>query len=409
MCVIVVTLMTERTCHIIAAMIIGTYADKPYPLHIPFLTLRHSGDSSLSVQLFVGQDGLTTTSVADIAKFFKFKVDDEFVVFRRQTVLREHDPSGKFIVGPEHLQPDEEDDNIYLVIGADASEDDEPPDEPPAYNSVGDSQPPLRLVLAGCPVTPPRGMLELGPVPVSDGGTDSDLGNGEPETPSKAYNNRRHNAYKEYLLTRKVPQAYRSNAATKDKGLLGKRRRSWTSNVRHRWEMRGLDLYQKQDSYKKKSLAAEIRAECRPRKLVLTLEDAKSIVEADHVAFHDGHNRGEFRLGGSYIFPVASDGTGGLRSMVQAACRNCELCKDYTPVPNISTSTIITRHPMELVMFDLSFMPWRDPKTGFTAFLLIKDHFTKFQWGVGVKSKHMHPIANFMYDTFRVEGAPERW
>ena len=41
--------------------------------------------------------------------------------------------------------------------------------------------------------------------------------------------------------------------------------------------------------------------------------------------------------------------------------------------------------------------------------LIVKDHFTKYNWAEAFPTKDSRLIARFLFNLFRAEGTPERW
>jgi hypothetical protein len=71
---------------------------------------------------------------------------------------------------------------------------------------------------------------------------------------------------------------------------------------------------------------------------------------------------------------------------------------------------ILTERPLQLVIFDLKKLQGVFNDAGQQGYLLlIIDHFTKFRWGCIVWGKDGTKIAGFLFDTFLLEGTPERW
>jgi transposase InsO family protein len=63
---------------------------------------------------------------------------------------------------------------------------------------------------------------------------------------------------------------------------------------------------------------------------------------------------------------------------------------------------------MELIMFDLFFLPFADDE-GQSICMMIIDHFTKYKWGATMTKKTMHEVAEILISVFRQEGNCERW
>lgn len=190
------------------------------------------------------------------------------------------------------------------------------------------------------------------------------------------------------------------------KNLLGRHmysaRKAFTQNCRRRFKLKNGRLYYNAARRKVKSLPARMRRLQFPEKLVPSEREAKEIVFDDHRSRHEGHERTCERLSKSYIIK-------DLRNLVRAARAACPTCDAWRPEPKSSAEAILTTRPLELVMFDLSKMPFPCSDTGMEWFLLISDHFTKFVWGSPLPSKNAGPIQAFLREVFMAEGSPERF
>lgn len=60
-------------------------------------------------------------------------------------------------------------------------------------------------------------------------------------------------------------------------------------------------------------------------------------------------------------------------------------------------------------MFDLSTLSISLSDGSLVHLLLVKDHFTKYNWGTLVQSKEHDDVCAYLLDLFRREGTPERW
>lgn len=88
--------------------------------------------------------------------------------------------------------------------------------------------------------------------------------------------------------------------------------------------------------------------------------------------------------------------------------RACPICKGFHPPPKYVPKFIVTRRPMELIMFDLTRLPCPDV-SGDVQVLLVKDHFTRYVWGFTLPSKDPEGVHNKLVELFRKEGCPQRW
>ena len=104
---------------------------------------------------------------------------------------------------------------------------------------------------------------------------------------------------------------------------------------------------------KRANLPATLRTQASPYVTVLRALDAWDAVVADHIKNHDGHNRAETRL--SQLFLIH-----GVRSLCESVSKQCQHCFSFnTSLPKVVTPILTTRI-MQLVMFDLFFLPIAD-------------------------------------------------
>ena len=149
------------------------------------------------------------------------------------------------------------------------------------------------------------------------------------------------------------------------------------------------------------NLPATIRAQAVPWVIVLRALDAWDAIVADHIKNHDGHNRAEGRL--SALFLIHD-----IRRLCESVCKQCSHCIGFnTSLPKVVTPILTTR-VMELVMFDLFFLPVADAE-GRTCCIMMIDHFTKFKWARALMGKDAMGVVNFLLAIFELEGNCERW
>lgn len=177
--------------------------------------------------------------------------------------------------------------------------------------------------------------------------------------------------------------------------------KNWRSNTRRRYVVTDGVLRYNSILRKKTGLAAKLADCSRPFIDIPRQGEAWDLVETDHREHHDGHNRTEMRLGKRYLIPQ-------LRALVDYARAQCGPCKTFVSVTKPAVTPIITSRPMQLVMFDLFFLPFAD-HFGRHIVMMMIDHFTKYKWARAIKTKDMVSVGNFLLDIFRSEGNCERW
>ena len=131
-----------------------------------------------------------------------------------------------------------------------------------------------------------------------------------------------------------------------------------------------------------------------PWRTCLTDEEAKLIVSATHEeAGHNGMHPLERLVGSDYVVR-------NLRDLCRAATgTNCPICTSYAPAPKKPLQCIVTRYPLELVMYDLTSFGVLT-KDGYRYIMVVIDHFTKFIWTKAFKRKTKGPIADWLRTMF---------
>ena len=74
---------------------------------------------------------------------------------------------------------------------------------------------------------------------------------------------------------------------------------------------------------------------------------------------------------------------------MQSARSQCSTCDAFAAAPVKTVTPIITTRPMQLVMFDLFFLPFAD-KYGRTIVIMMIDHFTKFKWARALQASMLY-------------------
>jgi hypothetical protein len=175
----------------------------------------------------------------------------------------------------------------------------------------------------------------------------------------------------------------------------------WKENVRKRYYVMDTKLMYHKAGRDRVNLPATLKTQASPWVEVLRALDAWEVVVADHQKYHDGHNRAEVRLSEHYLIH-------GIRRLCEHVSRQCQQCFGFnTSLPKVVTPILTTR-PMELVMFDLFFLPFADAQ-GRSVCIMMIDHFTKFHWAKALYGKDAMGVVNFLLDVFSAEGNCERW
>ena len=178
-------------------------------------------------------------------------------------------------------------------------------------------------------------------------------------------------------------------------------RTKWKENVKKRYRLVGDTLMYHKGGRQRANLPATLRTQAVPWVTVLRALDAWNAVVADHIKHHDGHNRAETRLSEQFLIY-------DVRRLCEHVSKQCQHCFGFnTSLPKVVTPILTTRI-MQLVMFDLFFLPIADSE-GRTCCIMMIDHFTKFKWARALMGKDAMGIVNFLLSVFEVEGNCERW
>ena len=177
--------------------------------------------------------------------------------------------------------------------------------------------------------------------------------------------------------------------------------KDFAHNTRRRYYVKLGKLYYKRGRRAAKNLPKRILRTQIPDVEVVRQGQAWLLVEEDHNRYHDGHNRTEERLGALYMIVR-------VRAMTKYARDLCKVCESFEHTTKDVVRPIITSRPMELIMFDLFFLPFKD-NDGHGICMMIIDHFTKYKWGGVMTQKTMHEVADILIRVFQTEGTCERW
>jgi hypothetical protein len=196
-----------------------------------------------------------------------------------------------------------------------------------------------------------------------------------------------------YLTTGDVAPEYNKTATG---------RTNFVKNCRRRFKVVDGELWYNRGRRVRKSLPRKINAANSPWVLVPRMGRMWEIIEEDHREHHDGHNRAEPRLGNKYFIP-------GQRAFIAHAHSLCvDVCQIFDTMPKGCVTPIITTRVMQLLMFDLFFLPCPDTH-GNTICILCCDHFTKYVWGAVLDSKRPEGVVDFLLSISQAEGNAERW
>jgi hypothetical protein len=126
-----------------------------------------------------------------------------------------------------------------------------------------------------------------------------------------------------------------------------------------------------------------------------------TLIRDDHLKNHSSFNEAEERLGDLYQHKM-------MRDMIRYCRSNCTTCDSFSRAPKGIVRAIITSRPLELVMFDLFFLPCADGE-GRDICICMIDHFKKFVWGKAFSGKGTEEVVLFLQEVHDVEGNMERW
>ena len=197
----------------------------------------------------------------------------------------------------------------------------------------------------------------------------------------------------QFLVSGKLPTSQKTRQALKH----------WKANIKRRFII-GKDgkLFRKRDPDNLKSFSTRQYAKRYPLlEVVTSTKAAMKLIQERHSVVHDGRDRILRTFNNFYLFH-------GIKKIITQVCNDCDICQEFQGKMPKLTEAIITEFRMQLVMFDLTMLPFTDEE-GYKVLFLMKDHFTKFHWALPLKSKQAEPITKFLLDTFRTFGAPHAY
>ena len=151
------------------------------------------------------------------------------------------------------------------------------------------------------------------------------------------------------------------------------------------------------------SWARQIFVEQTEWRRVLTHGQAMEAIHDAHHTYsvHSGADRIEHMLRHVYIYQM--------RKKVLSQCgENCPTCTQYCAPPKKAPQTIVTSFAGEIVMFDCSHVDYKD-EDGFCMFVLMTDHFTKWNWALELQQETSAPVAAWLVKIFKEMWTPARF
>jgi transposase InsO family protein len=319
--------------------------DAPRTL-VPCFRKTISG-SGIEVEIDFSREGISLKGRDHIASLFTLQSDEDLFLFSGD-VLAAHDTDGRFSFPP-------------VLLGSNAT-----------YSICGNIE------------TNPS-LNDDEPTPADEVWTSP-----VPEGEEMLYICFLHACVYQYLTTGIVPGAYLET------------KRNFKKNAKYRYKIEDGDLYYNRGRRTRKSYPRQLYCEMAPWALVPRLGAMWKLIEKDHRKHHEGHNRAETRLNQHHYLP-------NCRQYVEYCQKQCtRVCGVFGHMPKGCVQPIITSRPLQLVMFDLFFLPCADA-TGRNICVLACDHFTKYKWGLALDSKRPRGVAEFLKWITRQEGAAERW
>ena len=146
------------------------------------------------------------------------------------------------------------------------------------------------------------------------------------------------------------------------KSLTYQQRKQFRQNTRRRFFIDNEGFLCRQLASLSKSASIAKKLMRKNYRRVPTIRQALDLVASDHAKHHEGHNRAEKRLSREYYIP-------NLRQLVIDAKNDCSSCMNFRPSPKTVAEPILTTRPLELVMADLTFLPFADSE-GYKVILL---------------------------------------
>ena len=207
-----------------------------------------------------------------------------------------------------------------------------------------------------------------------------------------------------WLYTGKTPAAFRTRSEPKYDAVARKKRfKAFRQNTRRRYKIDNGHLQYDTTTRKRAKVHNRVRAKLNPWREIPFADEEWGIVQTAHKSHHRCVNSMESHINRSYHVPH-------MRAIAKEVRRQCAQCSKYAPPNKVSPVWILTRAPMELVMFDLSTISITTSAGVQLHMLLVADHFTKYRWGRLFTSKDAEPISDYLLDLFRnKECTPQRW
>jgi transposase InsO family protein len=178
-------------------------------------------------------------------------------------------------------------------------------------------------------------------------------------------------------------------------------RKDFKTNIRRRFQIRDGELHYNKNSRTRKTFHRQLDVAMNPTARIPRMGEMWQLVVADHLGHHDGWNAAESRMRDTYMHAH-------LRAMIRHVRRGCTVCDGFNPVKKGIVRGIVTRRPMELIMFDLFTLPCSD-RNGWNTCITMIDHFTKYKWAKAFASKRADEVVAFLESVHRHEGTAERW
>jgi hypothetical protein len=252
-------------------------------------------------------------------------------------------------------------------------------------------------------VPPPKISRGKGVSPEDDKGAQAFQCSGKPTNP-RSFSSPEHAEKFAWTYSAMTPAAYLKRSESPYDAAARKRRfKAFRQNVKRRYKVVNGHLQYNTAGRKRKKVHNRIRAQLNPWREIPFADEEWGIVQTAHQPNHRCMNSMETHINRSYRVPH-------MRAIAAEVRRQCAQCNKYAPPNKVSPVWILTRAPMELVMFDLSTISITTSAGDQLHMLLVADHFTKYRWGKLFTSKDAEPISEYLLDLFQnKECTPQRW
>ena len=179
-------------------------------------------------------------------------------------------------------------------------------------------------------------------------------------------------------------------------------RKTWKKNLKKFYVLGENGKLYRKSNEDVLSFSRSIQARLHPLKeVVRSKKHAMRLMLERHERAHDGRDRLLTTFNNEFFFK-------GIKAIIEYVCGECLTCKMFSGKQPKMTQAITTTRPMEIVMFDLTRLKFRDEE-GFEYLFVMKDHFTKYHWVRALKNKTPEPIVSYLLQVFREHGAPSRF